>query len=423
MTIAHTSMTRQSYTPGRPGAVRMIVMHATAGSYPGDYNWLRHGGGFVNGADSPVSVHYYITKTGETTQFVKDGDTAWHAGKSTWPVDGRQIDYNVGCNPVAVGIELENKNTGRDPYPSVQYQAALSLTRDLVAGYAIPQSQLVRHLDIAPGRKTDPAGFPWTAFVSEVYSDVAVPLGRYRVKAQLSTDPADNYAQVRIARSRTAKEAMIGEASVRLQPGTIVEIDDIRNGWAHIAQPAPWGYIALSLLERAQIDGGLTFLHDPRISKNTFVRVLVRRQSPAAADGPEMYDAVTSLGVDPAVFLGFFLHENEFGRTGLCKAYDLKNPGNVRTPFNPKRGRQLVIPGRGNFFKYNTWLDGAIDWSERMLVRYVDPTNSDPTFAQSLDTVEKATPIYAPSSDNNDPGAYARAVRKAVEQWVAEDGK
>ncbi|MCX7789170.1 MAG: N-acetylmuramoyl-L-alanine amidase, partial [Chloroflexaceae bacterium] len=84
-----------------------------------------------------------------------------------WAEDGRVVQH---CNRFSIGIELENLNTGRDPYPEVQYAAALDLTRDLVRRHNVPRSQLVRHLDIAPGRKTDPAGFPWERFVSEVYA-------------------------------------------------------------------------------------------------------------------------------------------------------------------------------------------------------------------------------------------------------------
>ena len=163
MQIEWLEMTRRHYQPGSPGRVRMVVLHATAGRAPGDLGWLRKGGD----ERRPVSVHYYIDKTGRIVQLVKEDDIAWHAGKSTWAVDGRVIQ---NCNTVSIGIELENLNSGRDPYPEAQYAAALALTRDLVRRHNVPCGQLVRHLDIAPGRKTDPAGFPWQRFVSEVYA-------------------------------------------------------------------------------------------------------------------------------------------------------------------------------------------------------------------------------------------------------------
>jgi hypothetical protein len=165
MQITQVGMTRRHYQSGELSRIRMLVLHATAGRYPGDYHWLRQGGD----SRRPVSVHYYIDKQGRISQMVADPDIAWHAGQSRWIVDGRMVN---GCNAVSLGIELENRNTGSDPYPPAQYQAALWLARRLVATYDIPRSQLVRHLDISPGRKTDPAGFPWSRFVDDVYAAV-----------------------------------------------------------------------------------------------------------------------------------------------------------------------------------------------------------------------------------------------------------
>lgn len=163
MQIQHVGMTRPHYQAGQLKQVRMVVLHSTAGRKPGDYNWLRQGGA----TDNPVSIHYYIDKAGATSQMVNDTDIAWHAGISSWKVDGKTVN---GCNACSLGIELENLNDGRDPYPEAQYQATVELVRHLVDRYSIPRSQLVRHVDISPGRKTDPVGFPWERFVADVYN-------------------------------------------------------------------------------------------------------------------------------------------------------------------------------------------------------------------------------------------------------------
>lgn len=175
MEITWVGMTRLHYQPGRPGPIRALVVHATAGRAPGDLAWLRKGGD----ERRPVSCHYYIDKAGRVSQLVQDGDTAWHAGRSRWSLDGRAVE---GLNAASLGIELENLNSGRDPYPEAQLAAAAELSRLLVRRYGIPRGQLVRHLDISPGRKTDPAGFPWAAFVARVYAPepAADPQGRLR---------------------------------------------------------------------------------------------------------------------------------------------------------------------------------------------------------------------------------------------------
>src|ERR1700752_5086740 len=169
MQINKVGLIGNHFQPGEIGRVRMVVMHATAAKGPGDFNYLRRGGS----DDRPVSIHYYIDKAGNISQMVEDKDIAWQAGASTWKVDGKLISPT--CNTISIGIELENLNSGRDPYPLAQYNAALELTRYLVAKYNIPRNQLVRHLDIAPKRKTDPAGFPWARFVAEVYSAGPAP--------------------------------------------------------------------------------------------------------------------------------------------------------------------------------------------------------------------------------------------------------
>jgi hypothetical protein len=87
----------------------------------------------------------------------------------------------------SIGIELVNKNDGRDPYPVAQLSSCRILCRSLIARYKIARVNVVRHKDIAkpPGRKTDPAQFPWTAFVKSLYD---TPNGdtRYRVKQAVS---------------------------------------------------------------------------------------------------------------------------------------------------------------------------------------------------------------------------------------------
>jgi N-acetyl-anhydromuramyl-L-alanine amidase AmpD len=164
MQINKVGVVGTPFEAGNASRIRMIVMHSTAARGPGDFNYLRRGGE----PKRRVSIHYYISKAGTISQMVEDQQIAWQAGLSTWNVDGKLV--SPSCNPVSIGIELENLNTGRDPYPPAQYAASLELVRYLVGKYNIPRKQLVRHLDIAPRRKTDPAGFPWERFVAEVYS-------------------------------------------------------------------------------------------------------------------------------------------------------------------------------------------------------------------------------------------------------------
>jgi len=145
---------------GRDGAdISMLVLHATVGSYNSALNWL------TNPA-SHVSTHYLIRKDGYIAQLVADNLAAHHAGASKW--------FNLNAEAIreqSIGIELENKNNGLDPYPPAQMAALLELSRALVAQYRIVPDMVTRHLDIAlpKGRKTDPAGFPWLPFKAALY--------------------------------------------------------------------------------------------------------------------------------------------------------------------------------------------------------------------------------------------------------------
>jgi hypothetical protein len=151
------------FDPGDISRVRLIVLHATSARSPGDLAYIQRGGTSTR----PVSDHYYIDKEGNISQMVADKDIAWHAGASSWNVDGKIVN---GVNGVSISIQLSNLNTGKDPYPQAQYDAAVKLVRYLVAKYNIPHGQVVRGRDIAPTRKTDPAGFPWDQFIDDVFS-------------------------------------------------------------------------------------------------------------------------------------------------------------------------------------------------------------------------------------------------------------
>lgn len=154
----------------RTKPIDMLVLHATAGSAASALGWL------CNPA-SKVSAHYLVAKTGYAWQLVPDGRVAWHAGQSSW--QGRS-----DCNAYSVGIEIENANTGKDPYPEIQYQAVLALSRQIVAAHGIRRDRVVRHCDIAPERKTDPRGFAWDRFLAELFAVALPPAAQhYRARA------------------------------------------------------------------------------------------------------------------------------------------------------------------------------------------------------------------------------------------------
>lgn len=160
MALAINQSRSSPNTSARDGAtINLIVLHATVGSFVSSLAWLCN-------PLSEVSTHYLIAKNGAIYQLVLESHAAHHAGKSAW----RGLDSGeIRCQ--SIGIELVNSNSGSDPYPAAQIESTRALCADLIARYAIVPSMVARHLDIAtpPGRKTDPAGFPFAAFLAALY--------------------------------------------------------------------------------------------------------------------------------------------------------------------------------------------------------------------------------------------------------------
>lgn len=165
-----------------------------------------------------------------------------------------------------------------------------------------------------------------------------------------------------------------------------------------VASPGPQGAAAQS--------AGLTFRGAPRISQASFSRILAAAGSPAAPHGDELYAIITGYGLDPAVALAFFQHESQYCTTGRCARAELRNWGMLRRPIRAGRS-----PGLSDgFARYHTWQDGVRDWCELML-GYI---------GRGMDTVEKAVPVYAPTSDGNVPTAYIGAIRRQVAAWSGQ---
>ena len=161
---------------------------------------------------------------------------------------------------------------------------------------------------------------------------------------------------------------------------------------------------------------GLTFRAAPRISRQVFARILQRGTgngpSPAAPLADELYEIIAGYGLDPAVALAFFAHESSLGTTGITSNANTYSWGGTRAAFNPQRTVGKVMVASKPFVRYASWQDGLRDWCELILRGYV---------AKGLDTVEKAVPVYAPSTDNNVPSAYISSVRSMVAVWQGRD--
>ncbi len=146
----------------------------------------------------------------------------------------------------------------------------------------------------------------------------------------------------------------------------------------------------------------LAFQAAPRIGPAKFRSVLAGFNSPVTSQADDLYNTIISYGLDPAVALAFFVRESGAGTAvGYCNgqnSLDNKNWGNVR-------GEE---DGACGFQKFPTWKAGLATWCRLMMKYYVN---------KGLNYLEKAVPVYAPTSDGNDTNEYLNSVYTYVLRW------
>jgi len=136
-----------SLPPGRFGGEAIVQLFTNTLDFAAHpyYETLR---------DLKVSAHFLVRREGELIQLVPCAKRAWHAGSSSWR--GRER-----CNDFSVGVELEGADD--QACPDSQYSRLAELLVALRRRY--PIVDVVGHIDIAPGRKTDPGpAFDWGRF-------------------------------------------------------------------------------------------------------------------------------------------------------------------------------------------------------------------------------------------------------------------
>ena len=104
-----------------------------------------------------VSAHYVVEEDGRVFRLVPEERVAWHAGVSFWK--GQK-----GLNANSIGIEIVNPGHefGYRLFPDAQIAAVIALVGDIRERWTIPDSRILGHSDVAPGRRMDPGElFPW----------------------------------------------------------------------------------------------------------------------------------------------------------------------------------------------------------------------------------------------------------------------
>lgn len=143
-------------------------MHVSTGSMQSLINT------FQNGA-SKVSAHYGVGKDGSVVQFVKEQDTAFHAGtvvRPSWAL------LRPGTNPNfhTIGIEHEGKG-GPEPWPQPQLDASRRLVADIARRWDIPldAAHLPLHNEIRSDKGCPGEGFDRASFLQRIRNQGSVP--------------------------------------------------------------------------------------------------------------------------------------------------------------------------------------------------------------------------------------------------------
>lgn len=135
--IAQRPAHPSNFRTGRAlGAPRVIVIHTMQGSAEGTASWFaqdHHG--------TPSSAHYGISKLGQVMQFVREEDTAFHAG-------------HAETNALSVGIELEGFCADPANFTEPMMLTAIELGHAICDRYGIPASRVTvfGHMDVPDGR-------------------------------------------------------------------------------------------------------------------------------------------------------------------------------------------------------------------------------------------------------------------------------
>jgi N-acetyl-anhydromuramyl-L-alanine amidase AmpD len=149
-----------NFTQGRKGFKPIaIVIHIMEGTLDGTDSWF-------GSRSSNVSAHYGIGKNGELHQYVKEEDTAWHAGRVDHPswklIKPAEDEAGMYINPnyYTIGIEHEGSEdtdwteemyaTSSDLIAAIAQRWDITLDRDHVVGH-----HEIYSLKDCPGTKVD----------------------------------------------------------------------------------------------------------------------------------------------------------------------------------------------------------------------------------------------------------------------------
>lgn len=134
-----------------------IVIHIMEGTLLGTDSWFQN-------PQSKVSAHYGIGKNGAVHQYVREMDTAWHAGRvnaPSWPLI-KQAGNSLYINPNFYTIGIEHEGNENSEWNDAMYASSSEMIKLICNRWNIPidRRHIVGHHEIyslktCPGHKVD----------------------------------------------------------------------------------------------------------------------------------------------------------------------------------------------------------------------------------------------------------------------------
>lgn len=128
-----------NYKIGRTSDIKYIVIHYTANNGDTAKNNADY---FAKNKNLSSSAHYFVDENC-VWQSVKDADTAWHCGAKSYK-------HSYCRNDNSIGIELCSRKDGSGNYyfKEETIKNSADLTKNLMAKYNIPVTNVIRHYDV-----------------------------------------------------------------------------------------------------------------------------------------------------------------------------------------------------------------------------------------------------------------------------------
>lgn len=221
-------LTTVNYNKGNNRDIKYIVIHYTGTEAP-----AKNGCMYFQKTYRGASAHYFVGYSGEVWQCVEDKDIAWHCG-------AKKYKHKECRNSNSIGIELccKQKSNGTWYFEEKTLETAIELTKELMAKYNIPISNVIRHYDVSGKICPEPfvrSTAAWNTFKAGLTS---------------KNTGATGYL-VRITASALNVRAGAGigyKINTVVKKGEVYTIVGEQNGWGKLKSGAGW--IKLSYTER-----------------------------------------------------------------------------------------------------------------------------------------------------------------------------